>query len=73
MDKINNYRDGSIYTGVWIEDSKIKVIGISVSHWITMHGFSFNFNIDLLHYNRINPCGIEDKDVTSLEKLTDNK
>ena len=56
------------YTGVWVKDRKIAAIGIKVSRWITMHGFAFNVNTDLKHFNGIIPCGIKDKDVTSLEK-----
>lgn len=54
------------YTGVWIEDRKICAIGIKVSRWITMHGFAFNINTDLNLFNGIVPCGISDKEVTSL-------
>jgi len=56
------------YTGVWIEDRKICAIGIKVSRWITMHGFAFNVNTDLKLFNGIIPCGITDKDVTSLNR-----
>jgi lipoyl(octanoyl) transferase len=56
------------YTGVWIKDRKIAAIGIKVSRWITMHGFAFNINTDLSHFNGIIPCGIRDKDVTSLKR-----
>ena len=56
------------YTGVWIEDRKIAAIGIKVSRWITMHGFAFNVNTDLSLFSGIIPCGIEDKDVTSLKR-----
>lgn len=56
------------YTGVWIEDRKICAIGIKVSRWVTMHGFAFNVNTDLNLFNGIIPCGISDKDVTSLSK-----
>lgn len=56
------------YTGVWIEDRKICAIGIKVSRWITMHGFAFNVNTDLNLFNGIIPCGISDKDVTSLNR-----
>jgi lipoyl(octanoyl) transferase len=56
------------FTGVWIEDRKIAAIGIKVSHWITMHGFAFNVNTDLMYFSGIIPCGIKDKDVTSLKK-----
>ncbi|MGA7719558.1 MAG: lipoyl(octanoyl) transferase LipB [Ignavibacteriaceae bacterium] len=61
------------YTGVWIENRKIAAIGIKVSRWITMHGFAFNINTDLSLFNGIIPCGIPDKEVTSLEKETGNK
>jgi lipoyl(octanoyl) transferase len=57
------------YTGVWVGDEKITVIGIEVKHWITMHGFAFNVNTNLDHFKWINPCGITDKGVTSLQKL----
>ncbi|MHB1686298.1 MAG: lipoyl(octanoyl) transferase LipB [Ignavibacteriaceae bacterium] len=56
------------YTGVWIENRKIAAIGIKVSHWITMHGFAFNVNTNLSLFNGIVPCGIYDKEVTSLKK-----
>jgi lipoyl(octanoyl) transferase len=56
------------YTGVWIEDRKICAIGIKVSRWITMHGFAFNVNTDLKLFDGIIPCGISDKEVTSLNR-----
>lgn len=57
------------YTGVWIGDEKIAAIGIEVKHWVTMHGFAFNVNTNLDHFQWINPCGITDKGVISLQKL----
>lgn len=56
------------FTGVWIDDRKIAAIGIKVSRWITMHGFALNVNTDLSLYNGIIPCGIMNKEVTSLKK-----
>ena len=56
------------YTGVWIENRKIAAIGIKISNWISMHGFAFNVNTDLNLFKGIIPCGISDKEVTSLAK-----
>jgi lipoyl(octanoyl) transferase len=56
------------YTGVWIENRKICAIGIKVSRWITMHGFAFNVNTDLNLFDGIIPCGIKEKEVTSLNR-----
>jgi lipoyl(octanoyl) transferase len=56
------------YTGVWIEDRKIAAIGIKVTRWVTMHGFAFNINTDLSFFKGIIPCGISDKDVTSIRR-----
>lgn len=63
---LNSVRD-SKYTGVWVDGKKIAAIGIKVSRWITMHGFAFNVNTDLNMFKGIIPCGINDKDVTSLK------
>jgi lipoyl(octanoyl) transferase len=56
-------------TGVWVGDQKICAMGIRCSRWVTMHGFAFNVNTDLSYFNHIVPCGIGDKEVTSLQKL----
>lgn len=61
-------------TGVWLEpgiagkERKICAIGVRCSRWITMHGFAFNVNTDLTYFQHIIPCGIVNKQVTSLEK-----
>jgi lipoyl(octanoyl) transferase len=56
-------------TGVWIQGYKVAAIGIKVSRWITMHGFSVNVCPDLSGFKRIVPCGIEDKPVGSLAQF----
>jgi lipoyl(octanoyl) transferase len=61
-------------TGVWIDpgirgkERKVCAIGVRCSRWITMHGFAFNVNTDLSYFNYIIPCGIQNKQVTSLKK-----
>ena len=55
-------------TGVWVGDDKIAAIGVKVSRWVTMHGFAFNVNTDLSFFDRIIPCGIFHKGVTSLQQ-----
>ena len=60
-------------TGVWIDvgsDSarKICALGVKTSRWVSMHGFAFNVNTDLSFFENIIPCGINDKQVTSLQK-----
>ena len=57
------------YTGVWVAGDKIAAIGVKVSRWITMHGFAFNVNTDLSYFDRIIPCGIFNKGVTSLKEI----
>ena len=61
-------------TGVWLDPDqpektrKICAIGVRASHFVTMHGFAFNVNTDLNYFSYINPCGFQDKGVTSMEK-----
>lgn len=56
-------------TGVWLEGYKVAAIGIKVSRWIAMHGFSLNVCPDLTGFQRIVPCGIADKPVGSLAQF----
>jgi lipoyl(octanoyl) transferase len=61
-------------TGVWLDpgiqgrERKICALGIRCSRWVTMHGFALNVNTDLSYFNNIIPCGIVNKQVTSLKK-----
>ena len=59
--------------GIWYNDNsnikKVGAIGVRVSKWIAYHGFSININTDLNKYNSIIPCGIKNKEVTTLKKI----
>ncbi len=61
------------HTGVWLENRKICAMGIKIRKWVTMHGFAFNVQSNLQMFNGIIPCGITDKEVTSLEKELNRK
>lgn len=61
------------FTGVWLDADnekarKICALGVRCSRWVTMHGLAFNVNTDLNYFKNIIPCGIDDKDVTSMER-----
>lgn len=62
------------YTGVWLDPQhpgkarKICAMGVRCSRWVTMHGFALNVNTDLAYFDYIVPCGISNKQVTSLKK-----
>jgi len=60
-------------TGVWVEDRKIAAMGIRSSRWVTMHGFALNVEPDLSYFSNIVPCGIQDKQVTSIYHETGTK
>jgi len=61
-------------TGVWLDpdrvgfERKICAMGVRCSRWITMHGFALNVNTDLSYFGGIVPCGIQNKQVTSIAK-----
>lgn len=56
-------------TGVWIqEERKICAIGLHCSRWVTSHGFALNVNNDISIFDWIIPCGIPDKEVTSISR-----
>ncbi|HEY8781789.1 MAG TPA: lipoyl(octanoyl) transferase LipB [Mucilaginibacter sp.] len=61
------------YTGVWFDADndrarKICALGVRCSRWVTMHGLAFNINTNLDYFKNIVPCGIDDKDVTSIQR-----
>jgi lipoyl(octanoyl) transferase len=54
-------------TGAWTSKGKIGCIGIGVRKGISMHGFSLNADPDLDYFKQINPCGLGNIKITSLQ------
>ena len=61
------------YTGVWLDPDehdkarKICAMGVRCSRWVTMHGLALNVNTNMDYFKNMIPCGIDDKQVTSLK------
>ena len=52
--------------GIWVDEKKIAAIGVKVTKWIAYHGCSINIDNDLDKYQKIIPCGLDNKKVTSI-------
>ena len=63
-------RDGQAFVGVWVGERKIASIGVHLSRWITTHGFALNVSTDLSYFSGIIPCGLQQVEMTSIERLT---
>jgi len=44
---------------------------VCVVNWIAYHGFSLNFENSLKPFKSIDPCGISDRGVTNLKKISE--
>ena len=53
--------------GIWVKDKKIAAIGVRVTKWIAYHGCSININNNLNEYKKIIPCGLDNKNITSIK------
>ena len=56
-------------TGVWVGQEKVAAIGVAFRRWVSYHGFALNVNPDLSYFQKIIPCGIVDRGVTSMARL----
>ena len=56
-------------TGVWVAgERKLAAIGVRVRRGVTTHGLALNVNTELRWFDEMIPCGIRDKEVTSLAR-----
>ena len=71
--QINTFADKE-NIGIWYHNNskvqKVAAIGVRVSKWIAYHGFCLNIKNDLNPFKKIIPCGISDKKVTNLTKIS---
>lgn len=54
--------------GIWVAGRKLGSVGISVKRGVSFHGCALNVNLSLKPFKWINPCGLKNVGVTSMEK-----
>jgi lipoyl(octanoyl) transferase len=59
---------GDEHRGVWVGEEKIVATGIAIQDKVTFHGFAFNVEPDLRHFDWIVACGLKDNGQTSVAK-----
>jgi lipoate-protein ligase B len=57
------------HPGVWVRGKKVASVGVTVTNWVTYHGFAVNVNTNLSYFNLIRPCGLDSGMMTSMEQL----
>lgn len=62
-----------INRGVWVGNNKLGSIGIAIRRGICFHGMAFNVNISLKPFGWINPCGLDNMGITSMEREISRK
>jgi lipoate-protein ligase B len=58
------------HPGVWVRGKKLASVGVTVTNWVTYHGFALNVNTELSYFNLIRPCGLDPAMMTSMERLS---
>ncbi|OGD30599.1 lipoyl(octanoyl) transferase [Candidatus Azambacteria bacterium RIFCSPHIGHO2_01_FULL_44_55] len=58
----------NINRGVWVQDRKIASVGIQISQLVSRFGINLNVSPDLRLFEHIDPCGLVNCQVTSMEK-----
>jgi len=63
----------SLNRGVWVGNNKLGSIGLAIRRGISFHGMAFNVNLSLEPFGWINPCGLQNIGITSMEKELSRK
>jgi lipoate-protein ligase B len=61
------------HPGIWVRGKKLASVGVTVTNWVTYHGFALNVNTELSYFNLIRPCGLDPGMMTSMERLRGEK
>ena len=76
--KIKLFTKKETNRGLWVKDEKNKndkkiiFIGLRYSKGVIYHGISINLNLPLANFRKINPCGLEGDQISSLKELNIN-
>ena len=60
------------FPGVWVKNEKICAIGVRAKKFIVYHGLAFNVVVNKNYFNLINPCGITEYQICSMNDMKDN-
>jgi lipoate-protein ligase B len=59
--------------GIWVGPHKMGSIGIAVRRGISFHGLALNVHTDLTPFSWIQPCGLQDVGMTTMQQETAHK
>ena len=55
--------------GVYVDNAKIASLGLRIRKGKSYHGLSLNVDMDMNPFNRINPCGLKEIEITETRIL----
>ena len=55
--------------GVYVDGRKVASVGLRIRRGCSFHGMAVNVDMDTEPFSRINPCGMQDLEVTDLKQL----
>ena len=63
----------SLNRGIWVGNKKLGSIGIAIRRGICFHGMSLNVNISMKHFGWMNPCGLKQVKISSIQRELSRK